>query len=145
MLILGGVIKEMFSRYNTKMDALENEAGQLEEKKQLLDKWMAVNKQYQAREGEFFRGPDPLFYKRFVEEKIRDAGITLNYLSPVQKEEDFFWEVAMKLKVDAPYANLAAFLGELEEQNTIVEKISIKNSREGKETELSLRSYIIKE
>jgi hypothetical protein len=80
-----------------------------------------------------------------VEEKSKNAGLSVNYLSPTSQNKDFYLEIVINLRATSDsYANIINFLRSIEEKKIIVEKFRLrKDSEEKRNFEVNFKSFII--
>jgi SepF-like predicted cell division protein (DUF552 family) len=144
ILIFIFVIKSIFTSYTNQINKLEHKREELKKKKMLIKKWEEVDEKYKNISNDFFRS-ESLLFKRFVEERAKEYGIVIDYLSPQQKSREFFEEVGLKLNAVSTYKDLINFIKIVEDKNIVIKKLTIKGDRPKKKIEMELKTIVLKE
>ncbi|UCD15863.1 MAG: hypothetical protein JSV34_02090, partial [Candidatus Omnitrophota bacterium] len=119
------------------------EKKQIEDRKKLIKKWQDITKRNEKLEEGFFK-KDTLIFKRFIEEKSKEAAINLDYLSPSHIDRQFYWESKIVLKVTSPYKNIVDFIRYLEDRNIKVEELEIKDTSVGRKADMVISAITLK-
>lgn len=144
LIIFIFVIKSIFTSYTNQINKLERKREELKKKKMLIKKWEEVDEKYKNISNDFFLS-ESLLFKRFVEERAKEYGIAIDYLSPQQKSRKFFEEVELKLKAVSTYKDLINFIRIAEDKNIVIKKLTIKGGRPKKKIEMELKTIVLKE
>jgi len=144
LIIFIFVIKSIFTSYTNQINKLERKREELKKKKMLIKKWEEVDEKYKNISNDFFLS-ESLLFKRFVEERAKEYGIAIDYLSPQQKSRKFFEEVELKLKAVSTYKDLINFIRIAEDKNIVIKKLTIKGGKPKKKIEMELKTIVLKE
>lgn len=145
VLVCFFAIKGMINNYNVEIRKMEGKLVELEKGKELIDQWEKANRKYEVLTKSFFAN-DPALFKQLVERQAQIAGINLGTLTPVKKEESFYWIASVNLKCYSnSYERILAFIGAIEEKGIDVDIMKIRRGAENRrDAEISLKSYVLK-
>lgn len=145
VLVFGVVIKNNVSRYFKEMKEIKREVKMTEENRTLAEQWMIASNQYQDVKKEFFsEGADTASFKRFVEDKAKEAEVELDYLKQSQTDTPFLFCVSIDLKTGAAYKNIVWFFKLLEAKKVKVNKFIMNDFSNKKETDIAVSAFILK-
>lgn len=146
VLVFGGVIKSNISQYLKEMREIKREVKMIEENRALAEQWMIASKQYQDVKKLFFgAGADISPFKRFVEDKAKEAEVELNYLKSSQTDTPFLFCATIDLKTGAAYKNIIRFFNLLEDRKVKVNKFIMSDFSNNKDVDITVSAFILKE
>lgn len=139
------VTKDMIAKHKLIMKKLEVKRAELEKGKELIAKWQGVAKEIDTLTRGFF-SKDPTLFKTFVEQQAKAANISVNSLSPLNKQKDFYLESTITIKgYSDAYANVAKFIQILESKNINTETLHVKADAKKRNIDIVLKAFIMSE
>lgn len=138
------ILKGLWERHSLVIEDLKKKTSDLEKGRLLIEKWNMVSGEYdRLKEGFAMKGEGS--FKKFLEEKTKDYGINVTYLSPSRKQEDFYSEVSFNLRANSDlYETIVSFIKSLEEKRVIMETLRIRSADDKKRSiDLTVKSFII--
>jgi len=134
----------MFLQFATKEKALDFEKKKVQEGKLTVKKWNRLQSEFNTLKKNFFLG-DPLLFRKFVEEKAKKLGITIESSNFSHTDQGEYWEEGAGLTFLTSYENIVDFLSILEKRGIKVENISMTRKHRRVLTNISLAGFILKE
>lgn len=144
ILVLGIFMRNIFLYSSRELNKLNKEKVHIEAKKKLIQEWDELNSKNKELEDRFFR-KDTLVFKRFIEEKAKTAGISLEYLGPAHEDKTIYWKSTIGLKTASPYKDITEFIKYLENKNIKVEKVIIRNDPRGRKADIAISGITLKD
>jgi hypothetical protein len=140
------VIKGLWTKHSLIIKDLEKKMSDVEKGKLLIEKWNKVSNEYDGLKKNFFM-KDQEFFKNFLEEKTKNYGINVTYLSPTRKQENFYSEMSFSLRATSEsYATIVNFLNALEEKKVIIEILKVRGAENKKRlADITVKSFIIEQ
>jgi len=135
--------KGLLSNYASQQKTIEKENKSIEEKKDLMKKWEAVENEYERLSDNFLKDPELL--KKILEQNAQKSSIRITSFRSSRKEDKNFSIITFKLKADCSYSKLVEFLQLIEGKGIEIERINLsRDNKQMKIDELVLTGYILK-
>jgi Tfp pilus assembly protein PilO len=138
--------QSIFSHYNLKKGQVEAKIRELENRSLIAARWKRLKAEKEELNKKFL-AEDVLFFKKFVEEKANDLGITITSLKTSSDEQElYYWETTMQLGITCSYEDFVNFIKAIEEKSISVKTVTISNNSRTNRTEvnLTLTGFILK-
>lgn len=138
------ITKGLWAGHSLLIEDLKKKMSDLESGKLLIERWNVANNECnKLKEGLAIK--DEVSFKKFLEEKTKNSGINVTYLSPTRKQEDFYSEISFNLRATSDsYATVVNFLNALEEKGVSLEALKVRNTEDKKmAVDVTVKTFII--
>ena len=134
----------MLSQFATKSKMLDLEKNKVQEGKLTVEKWNGLQSEFNTLKNNFFLS-DPALFGKFVEEKTKKLGITIDSSNFSRTDQGMYWEEIVDLTFLTSYKNTVNFIDVLEKRGIKVESISMGRKNKRVSTKIKLVGLILKE
>lgn len=126
VLYLAG--KDRYDAHQVTMRRIDKEEQEAVQLKTQVEDWERITVKYDDMSRALVFD-DALSFKRFVDSKAQETGLSVTYVGPSREDKKFYELATMNLKISSPYSNVIDFLKLIEQNDIILDKITVQNKK----------------